>query len=65
MTQSDIDRAVARRTGETTRRIRQMGLVLLIPAAPHHLRLDVRQPCPEISSNDTQALSNTTLAIQE
>ena len=33
MTQSEIDRAVARRTGESTARIRRMGFVLLPPPA--------------------------------
>ena len=33
MTQSEIDRAVARRTGESTARIRRMGFVLLTPPA--------------------------------
>jgi hypothetical protein len=33
MTQSDLDRAVARRTGESTARIRRMGFVLLTPHA--------------------------------
>lgn len=31
MTQSDINRAVVRRTGESTTLIRRMGFVLLIP----------------------------------
>ena len=43
MTQSDLNRAVARRTGESNRCIRRMGFVLLIPAAPLRLRFGARR----------------------
>jgi hypothetical protein len=34
MKPSDLDRAVARATGETVSEIRRMGFSLLVPAAP-------------------------------
>jgi hypothetical protein len=43
MTQSDLNRAVARQTGESKRCIRRMGFTLLIPAAP----LRPRSPAPQ------------------
>jgi hypothetical protein len=52
MTQSDLNRAVVRRTGESSRRIRRMGFTLLVPAAPIRLHSDVRQ-------HRTEAVSQT------
>jgi hypothetical protein len=34
MTQRDIDRAVARATGETVGRVHQMGFTLIVPPQP-------------------------------
>ena len=50
MTQSDLNRAVARRTGESRRRIRRMGFVLLIPAIPLCPRSRVLRPRTEMAS---------------
>jgi hypothetical protein len=50
MTQSDLNRAVARQTGESKRCIRRMGFTLLIPAAPLRPRSDVRQQRTEAVS---------------
>jgi hypothetical protein len=50
MTQSDLNRAVARRTGESSRRIRRIGFTLLIPAAPLRPCSDVRQHRMEMAS---------------
>jgi hypothetical protein len=50
MTQSDLNRAVAQRTGESSRRIRRMGFTLLAPAAPIRLHSDVRQQRSEAVS---------------
>jgi hypothetical protein len=50
MTQSDLNRAVARRTGESNRCIRRMGFTLLIPAAPIRLHCDIRQHRTETAS---------------
>ena len=50
MTQSDLNRAVARQTGESKRCIRRMGFTLLVPAAPIRLHSEVRQHRTEAAS---------------
>ena len=54
MTQSDLDRAVARQTGESAQRIRQMGFVLLFPAAPQRVRLPVYRRCTKKADGTNQ-----------
>jgi hypothetical protein len=51
MTQSDLNRAVARRTGESKRCIRRMGFTLLIPAAPLRPRSRVLRPLTRNANN--------------
>jgi hypothetical protein len=43
MTQSDLDRAVARRTGESLRRVRRIGFILL-PSGPRRVRRAAHTP---------------------
>jgi hypothetical protein len=54
MTQSDLNRAVARQTGESKHRIRRMGFVLLIPAAPLPLCSGVRTSRTEKANHNDQ-----------
>jgi hypothetical protein len=51
MTQSDLNRAVARQTGESKRCIRRMGFILLIPAAPFRPRFRVLRPLTRNANN--------------
>jgi len=59
MTQSALDRSIARVTGESVGLIRQRGFVLLTPSAPHRQRRNhrpiaeksvVNQPHPKDNS---------------
>ena len=61
MTQSDLDLAVARQTGESSRRIRQMGFVLLLPAAPRRVRLPVYRRCTKKANNTNQITNEASL----
>ena len=54
MTQSDLNRAIARQTGESKRCIRRMGFTLLIPAAPLRLRSAARRPRAEKANSSAQ-----------
>jgi hypothetical protein len=55
MTQSDLNRAVARRTGESRRRIRRVGFALLKPAIPLRPRSGVRLSRTKKANHNAQS----------